>query len=246
MEERDGWVEEARAWVAARRPPRKEDPSAIEWGVGSDDVSVFHALSFEDERDLLAAAAAWQQEKFDAGYAAITWPVEYGGAGLQVAFDRAFSRLEAAFDVPRTHETFSVTTSLIAPTVRLFGTDEQRDRFVSRFLRVDELCCQLFSEPGAGSDLASLSTRAVADGDEWVITGQKVWSSGAQFSGWGECICRTDPAAEKHAGLTAFLVPMDAPGVDVRPIRQMSGGSSFNEVFLDGVRVPDSLRLGDV
>jgi alkylation response protein AidB-like acyl-CoA dehydrogenase len=107
------------------------------------------------------------------------------------------------------------------------------------------LCCQLFSEPGAGSDLAGLSTAAVRHGDEWVINGQKVWSSGARFSAWGLLICRTDPSAAKHAGLTAFLLPIDTAGVEVRPIRQMTGGATFNEVFLTDVGVPDALRLGD-
>src|SRR5437764_5710669 len=111
MEERDGWVEEARAWVAARRPPRKEDPSAVEWGVGSDDVSVFHALSFEEERDLLAAAMAWQQQKFDAGYGAISWPAEFGGSGLPAAYERAFAKAEAAFLSPPIHEQLSVLTT---------------------------------------------------------------------------------------------------------------------------------------
>ncbi len=115
-----------------------------------------------------------------------------------------------------------------------------------RFLRAEELCCQLFSEPGAGSDLAGLATRAERDGDDWVLNGQKVWSSGAQFAEWGELIARTDPSLPKHAGMTAFLIPLDAPGVQIRPIRQMSGGSSFNEVFLTDVRIPDDLRLGAV
>ena len=123
---------------------------------------------------------------------------------------------------------------------------EQQARFIRPFLRTEELCCQLFSEPGAGSDLAGLSTSAVRDGDEWVLNGQKVWSSGARFSAWGELICRTDPSVPKHAGLTAFLLPLDTPGVEVRPIRQMSGGSSFNEVFFTDVRVRDDLRLGEV
>ena len=126
------------------------------------------------------------------------------------------------------------------------GTEEQQDRFIRPFLRTEQLCCQLFSEPGAGSDLAGLITSAVRDGDDWIVTGQKVWSSGAMFSTWGELICRTDPTAPKHAGLSAFLLPLDSPGVEIRPIRQMSGGASFNEVFLDEVRVPDSLRLGSV
>ena len=148
--------------------------------------------------------------------------------------------------MPGSHELLRVTINLVAATIRAIGTDAQRLRFVHVFLATDELACQLFSEPGAGSDLAAVATRAVRDGDDWVITGSKVWASGAQFASWGELIARTDPDVPKHAGLTAFLVPLDAPGVDVRPIRQMSGGSSFNEVFLDEVRVPDALRLGGV
>lgn len=234
----------ARRWLAERLKPRPEVSRA--WGEASDDVSIFHRLTFEEERDLLQRAMQWQQEKFDAGYAAITWPAEYGGGDLPAEYERAYGSIESEFDSPRSHETFAVTTGLIAPTIRIFGTAEQRERFVRRFLRAEELCCQLFSEPGAGSDLAGLGTRAVRDGESWVVNGQKVWSSGAQFSGWGELIARTDPDVVKHAGMTAFIVPMDTPGVEVRPIRQMSGGSSFNEVFFNDVRLPDSLRLGDV
>ena len=234
----------ARNWLAARMPAGAPEQRA--WGEGSDDLSVFHRLSFEQERALLEAAMAWQREKCDAGYGAITWPAEYGGAGLSDAHERAFSEVEADFATPEGHETFAVTTSLVAPTVAIYGTPGQRTRFVRRFLRAEELCCQLFSEPGAGSDLAGLATQAERDGDEWVINGQKVWSSGAQFASWGELIARTDPSVTKHAGLTAFLIPLDAPGVEVRPIRQMSGGSSFCEVFLTNVRVPDDLRLGAV
>jgi alkylation response protein AidB-like acyl-CoA dehydrogenase len=234
----------ARNWLAARLPAAGPEQRA--WGEGSDDVSVFHRLPAAQERALLAAAMAWQQEKYDAGYGAITWPAEYGGAGLSDAHERAFDEVEGAFATPEGHETFAVTTRLVAPTVAIFGTPGQRARFVRRFLRADELCCQLFSEPGAGSDLAGLATRAERDGDQWVINGQKIWSSGAQFAGWGELIARTDPAVSKHAGLTAFLIPLDGPGVQIRPIRQMSGGSSFSEVFLTDVRVPDELRLGPV
>jgi alkylation response protein AidB-like acyl-CoA dehydrogenase len=240
----DGFVDEARTWLEANARARADVAQA--WGVGSDDVSVFHDLTEAEEKELLDRLMAWQRRKFDAGYGAITWPHEHGGAGLPAAYERAFVAEEARFETPAGHETFSVTTHLIAPTIRSFGTAEQQDRFIRPLLRTEELCCQLFSEPGAGSDLAGLATRAVPDGDEWVVTGQKVWSSGAQFSAWGLAICRTDPQVTKHAGLTAFLLPMDAPGVDVRPIRQITGGSSFNEVFLDGVRVPDRLRLGGV
>jgi len=199
------------------------------------DVSVFHDLSHEDEAALIARRMAWQRRKHEAGY-----------SGLAPELQAAFDEEESSFAVPDGHEVCSVTVNLVVPTIRTFGTDEQQRRFIPPLLSGEQLCCQLFSEPGAGSDLAGVATRAVRDGDEWVLDGQKVWSSGAQFSQWGEAICRTDPSVPKHAGQTAFLVPLDAPGVEVRPIRQMTGGSSFNEVFLSGVRVPDSLRLGDV
>ena len=242
----DEYGDAARAWlesVAARRP---DDHADAAWGQGSDDVSVFHNLTFEEEADLLEQLMSWQRTKFDAGYGAICWPAEFGGAGLSVEYERAYRREESAFATPAGHETFQVTLGLIAPTIRIFGTPEQRERFIPPFLRTEELCCQLFSEPSAGSDLASLGTSAVRDGDGWVINGQKVWSSGARHARWGELIARTDPHAPKHAGLTAFILPMDSPGVEVRPIRQMSGGSSFNEVFFTDVRLPDEFRLGDV
>jgi alkylation response protein AidB-like acyl-CoA dehydrogenase len=234
----------ARAWLEANASPRVETSAA--WGVGSDDVSVFHDLSDAEEREFLDRLMAWQCLKFDAGYGAIGWPLELGGAGLPEEFERAFAQEEEAFETPPGHETFSVTTRLVAPTIRAFGTRQQKERFIRPFVRGEELCCQLFSEPGAGSDLAGVGTRAVRDGDEWVVTGQKVWSSGAKYAQWGEIICRTAPDVPKHAGITVFLLPLDLPGIEVRPIRQMSGGASFNEVFLDEVRIPDSLRLGEV
>ncbi|WP_037191127.1 acyl-CoA dehydrogenase family protein [Rhodococcus rhodochrous] len=240
--------EQARAWLEASGAPRRPDTedSAIAWGAGSEDVSVFHNLSFDDERRMLDGLRQWQRTKFDAGYGALTWPEEYGGRGLAPEFDDAFAAEERRFEVGGSHELLSVTLHLIAPTIRLLGTEEQRRRFIVPLLSGRELACQLFSEPSAGSDLAALGTRAVRDGDDWIITGQKVWTSGAQFAQWGELIARTDPAAPKHQGMTAFMVPMDAPGVEIRPLRQMSGGTSFNEVFLDGVRIPDSQRLGAV
>jgi alkylation response protein AidB-like acyl-CoA dehydrogenase len=239
----DEWAERARAWLAERLPVRSDD-AASAWGCGSDDVSVFRNLDDESERAVLARLAAWQATKVDAGYGAITWPRDVGGAGLTEDHERAFLELEASFEGPGEHETLSVTVHLVAPTVLAFGTAEQRARFVRPFLRADELCCQLFSEPGAGSDLAALACTATRDADGWVIRGQKVWSSGARFAAWGELIARTDRDAPRHAGMTAFIVPMDLPGIEVRPIRQMSGGASFNEVFFDDVHVPDSARLG--
>jgi alkylation response protein AidB-like acyl-CoA dehydrogenase len=241
----DDFAAGASSWLKANAEPAGADvPTA--WGAGSDDVSVFHDLSDDDEQALLDRAMAWQRTKFDAGFGALQWPVEHGGAALAPIYEDVFDDLESGFVTPSHHETFSVTLHLVAPTIRTFGTPAQQRDLIPRFLRTTELCCQLFSEPGAGSDLAGLATRAVRDGDEWVINGQKTWSSGARFSAWGELICRTDPDVPKHAGQTAFMIPMDTPGISIVPIRQMSGGASFNEVFFDDVRIPDRLRLGDV
>lgn len=231
----------ARKWLSEQEYGRFAAPDRH-----ANDVSVFHRLSYEDERKVLDNIVAWQRLKFDTGYGALTWPVEYGGAGLDAQFERAFAEEEARLIAVPKHELFSVTMHLIAPTIRLLGTDKQRTQLIPGMLRGESLACQLFSEPGAGSDLASLGTRAVRAGDDWVLTGQKVWTSGAQFANWGEVIARTDPDVPKHAGMTAFMIPMDLPGVEVRPIKQMSGGTSFNEVFLTDVRIPDSLRLGAI
>jgi alkylation response protein AidB-like acyl-CoA dehydrogenase len=231
-------------WLRSVRPPRKA--GTRHWGEGEFDVTVFHDLEPEVELALLAEHVAWHHEKLDAGFGAIAAPVEYGGAGLTPTHDRAFTELEAGYDVPNDHELFAVTTHLVAPTIAVYGTPEQKERFVRRFLRADEFCCQLFSEPGAGSDLAGLATRAVRDGDHWVLDGQKVWTSNARISPWGLAICRTDPDVPKHAGLTAFLVPIPSPGLEVRPIKQMNGGASFNEVFFDHTSIADELRIGPV
>jgi alkylation response protein AidB-like acyl-CoA dehydrogenase len=242
------FVADARAWLddhADRRVTAAADKDLV-WGDGDFSVAVFHALSFDEERELLERAKHWTQTKAERGYHAVTWPLEFGGLELPTAFARAFGKLEQDYATPPGHETHSVTKGLIAPTVRMFGTDEQRATFVRRFLATEELCCQLFSEPGAGSDLAALACRAARDGDEWTVNGQKVWSSGAQYAEWGLLIARSDPDVVKHKGLTAFIVPMDLPGIEVRPIKQMSGGTSFNEVFFTDVRVPDAMRLGAV
>lgn len=240
------FIREAEQWLESTGLPRRRSEGEAAWGEGEHDVSVFHNLDHEAERALLGRLQDWQRRKFEAGFGALTWPEEYGGRGLPVAYEDAFAEVEGRYETPRAHELFSVTLHLIAPTIRLLGTPQQRERLIRPLLSGRELACQLFSEPEAGSDLAALGTRAVRDGDSWVVTGQKVWSSGAQFAQWGQLLARTDPDVPKHAGITAFMVPMDLPGVEVRPLRQMSGGTSFNEVFLTEVRVPDALRLGQV
>jgi alkylation response protein AidB-like acyl-CoA dehydrogenase len=238
--------ERSRTWLESRAPRRTADDHPQQWGEGEFSVVVFHDASDEEELEVLHAYQAWHRDKLAAGLAAIAVPGEFGGMGLTKGHDAAFKELEAQFDVPRDHELISVTSKLIAPTIEEFGTPAQRERWCRRFFQLDEFCCQLFSEPGAGSDLAGLACKAVRDGDEWVLDGQKVWTSTARIAQYGFAICRTDPDVPKHAGLTAFIVPLDADGVEVRPIRQMSGGASFNEVFLNGVRVDDEMRIGDV
>ncbi len=245
----DEFIAEAGAWLdehAERRSSTDGENVDVAWGEGTFSVAVFHALDRDEEWTLLQRLMAWQQLKATRGYHAVTARPEIGGLGLGKEHAYAFSALESEYVTPGRHETFSVTTGLISPTVDRFGTPDQKETFVAALLAAEFLCCQLFSEPGAGSDLAGLACRAERDGDEWVVNGQKTWSSGALFAPWGLLIARSDPGVVKHKGLTAFLVPMDAPGVEIRPIKQMSGGASFNEVFFTDARIPDSLRLGEV
>lgn len=235
----DAYRQQVEAWLREHAPANRtlREPH---------DVSVFHDLSHEDELEILDQLRAWQKAKFEAGYAAIAWPIELHGAGMPAAYADVFKAAESAAVSLTRHELFSVTINLIAPTVRLYGSDALKSILLPGLHNGDLLACQLFSEPGAGSDLAAVSTRAIRDGDDWVLTGQKVWTSGAQFAEWGQALVRTDGAATKHAGLTTFMVPMDAPGIEVRQIKQMSGGTSFNEVFLNEVRIPDTYRMGEV
>ncbi|MFM2072489.1 MAG: hypothetical protein RLZZ623_2752 [Actinomycetota bacterium] len=249
----DSFRLEARAWLERHAEPlpdvnasEDDDGGSFDWGKGSDNVAVFHNFSHDEEQARLDACQQWQRLKFDAGYGMLNWAVEHGGRGLPSSYVRAFLAEESRFHVPSAGELPPTSMGLIASTIATYGTPEQRERFLVPLMRQDIYGCQLFSEPSAGSDLASLSTRAVRDGDEWVLDGQKVWTSGAVFAQWGLAITRHDFNVPKHRGLTAFLVPFDAPGMDVRPIGQMTGGSNFNEVFLTGVRVPDSLRLGPI
>jgi alkylation response protein AidB-like acyl-CoA dehydrogenase len=243
--ELDRWTDEAASWLEAhaRRKPSRED---LRFGEGTDNVGLFKNLDAEAERAHIDEVRAWQRLKSDAGYGSISWPTAYGGSGLSRAHEQAFSNLEAQFVTPAGHETVGITLDLIAATILTVGTEAQKDRYLRPMRRTDEVWCQMFSEPGAGSDLASLALRAERDGDEWILNGQKVWTSGAQYADFGYILCRSDPEAPRHKGLTAFVLSMKTPGVDIRPLRQMSGGSSFNEVFFTDVRVPADGLLGAV
>ena len=187
----------------------------------------------------------WLRARFDAGLAWVNFPEGLGGLGLprvlQTEVDDAFA---AAGGHDNRSDANGVGLGMAAPTILAFGTEEQKRRFLRPLWTGEEIWCQLFSEPGAGSDLAALGTRAVRDGDEWVVNGQKVWTSGAHNAQWAILIARTNPDVPKHAGITYFLCPMMDPGVEVRPLRQITGEAEFNEVFLTDVRVPDDCRLG--
>jgi alkylation response protein AidB-like acyl-CoA dehydrogenase len=225
----------ARAWWAEHGTPRPAAASAAAgWQPGYDG----------DARSAVEHARAFQRALADAGLAGITVPADLGGAGLGVREQLIALDESEPYEDPTAH--LMIGLGMCVPTLVAHGTDEQRRRHVPALLRADEVWCQLFSEPGAGSDLAGLQTRAVRDGETWVVDGQKVWTSGAQWSDRGILLARTDPDVPKHAGLTMFVCDMHRPGVTVRPLRQMTGTSGFNEVFLDGVRLPADAVVGAV
>ena len=196
------------------------------------------------DADMVDAAQRWQRTLAAGGWAGLTWPKEYGGRDLTPIQLFVWAEELANFDVPP--DIFGIGLGMIGPTIIAHGTEEQKQRYLPKMLSGEEVWCQLWSEPNAGSDIASLQTRAVRDDDGWILNGQKVWTSGAHYADMGLIITRTDPDAPKHRGITCFIVDMRDAGVDVRPLRQMTGGSNFNEVFLSDVRVPDDRRVGDV
>jgi alkylation response protein AidB-like acyl-CoA dehydrogenase len=222
----------ARAWLDANSKLR--DPHATGRGL----------LSEDDSDAVIAEAKAWQAKKADEGWACLRWPKEYGGQEATAIQSVIFSQEQSHFDTPP--DIYGIGHGMLGPTIMAHGTDDQKERFLPQMVHGEEVWCQLFSEPDAGSDLAGLKTTAVQDGDDWVINGQKIWTTGAQFCKWGMIVTRTDPNAVKHAGLTYFIVDMEASGVEIRPIKQINGGSGFNEVFFNDVRTSDANRLGAV
>ena len=194
--------------------------------------------------DFLQVAKDWQKKKYDAGWAMLHWPKEFGGIGASAIERIIWAEEESKFNVPK--GIFEIGLGMAGPVMMEYATDEQKARYLPAMAEGKEIWCQLFSEPSAGSDVAGLRSKAVKDGDNWIINGQKVWTSGAHFSDYGILVVRHDPNLEKHKGMTFFFLDMKSPGIEVKPIKQITGGSSFNEVYFTDVVIPDSQRLGDV
>jgi alkylation response protein AidB-like acyl-CoA dehydrogenase len=216
---------ELRAWLASALPSLPSKPAPDDWPA-------------RREYD-----TGWQRQLFDAGYAGINWPVEYGGRGATLVEQLIFLEETTRAGAPYVGVNF-VGTLHAGPTIMAEATDEQKTAHLPRILRGDEVWCQGFSEAGSGSDLASLSTRGTVDGDEYVVSGEKIWTSFAQVADWCELLVRTDADAPKHKGITWVMCPMNAPGIDLRPIETIVGSSEFSEVFFDEVRIPIVNRVG--
>ena len=220
-----------RAWLEANAELKtKKTNSAKNMNIGN--------------KSLLEAAAEWQKKKYDAGWAMIHWPKEFGGIGATPIERIIWAQEESKFNVPK--GVYEIGLGMAGPVMMEYATDEQKERYLPPMAEGKEIWCQLFSEPSAGSDVAGLRSKAVQDGENWIVNGQKVWTSGAHFSDFGILVVRHDPGLEKHKGLTFFFVDMKSPGIEVKPIKQLTGGSSFNEVYFNDVVIPDSQRLGEI
>ena len=220
---------EVRAWLTANAE-RREPGMVFKSKYGSD--------------DLVGQAKIWQAKKHEAGFSGITMPKKFGGRGGSAMEQVIYNQEEAEFVAPR--GVYEIGLGMCIPTMLTYATDAQKSRYAPPALKGEEVWCQLFSEPSAGSDVAGLRTRSTRDGDDWVINGQKIWTSGAHFCDYGIIVTRSDPNAPKHKGLTFFFLDMKSAGIEVKRIKQISGTSNFNEVFFTDVRVPDSQRLGKV
>jgi alkylation response protein AidB-like acyl-CoA dehydrogenase len=224
---------EVRAWIAANAPHHLKD-ALSNAGFGSGPQGI----------DVIAEAKTWQKKKADAGWACLHWPKEYGGRGATPIERVIFGQEEGIYS--SLAGTFIIGQGMCGPTMMAFASEEQKREHLPPLAAGQTIWCQLFSEPAGGSDLAGLRTRAEKQGDEWVINGQKIWTSGAQHSDWGILITRTDPNVPKHKGMTMFFLNMRSPGIEIRPIKQANGQSGFNEVYFTDVRIPDAQRLGAV
>ncbi len=225
---------EARAWIAANAPREHEADLR---------ASPFGRVALKNG-DIIAVSKAWQKKKADAGWACLHWPKEYGGRGASPIERVIWGQEEGVFG--KLSGLFIIGHGMCGPTVMAFASEEHKKRRLPPLASGEEIWCQLFSEPAGGSDLAGLRTRAEKDGDEWVVNGQKIWTSGAHHSDWGLLIARTDPDVAKHKGMTMFFLDMKSPGVEIRPIKQANGQAEFNEVYFTNVRIPDHQRLGKV
>ncbi|HUF99220.1 MAG TPA: acyl-CoA dehydrogenase family protein [Ilumatobacter sp.] len=223
---------------------RRTNRTDVTWGVGDDAIGLLDGHADRAaEATALELGRAWRRLVFDSGFGWLGGPTALGGGGRSPVLDEEYRLLERQFDVPD-QQPFATGTHLVAPAVLANGSEDVQRRYLPGLFRGDLLACQLLSEPEAGSDLAGLRTRAHLDGESWIVSGQKVWTSQAHLADVGQLLARTDPDAPKHRGLTMFLIDMRSPGVTVRPLRQMTGETHFNEVFLDDVRVPDANRVG--
>jgi alkylation response protein AidB-like acyl-CoA dehydrogenase len=232
---------EAREWLSAHAPAfEAQFPAVPAHGQSAASAEAYGKV----ERQSHDAARAWQAELHRGGWAGISWPKKFGGRGGSPIQTAIFAEEQARFNV--SNGPLMVSINMVGPTLMAHGTEQQQADHLERIISGQEIWCQLYSEPGAGSDLASLRTRAIRDGDEWVVNGQKVWNSSARAADWAILLARSDVDVPKHRGITYFIVDMRTPGIDVRPLRQASGAYHFNEVFLDDVRIPAANVLGDV
>lgn len=197
-----------------------------------------------DGLDEIRRCKLWQMRKYEAGWACIRWPTEYGGRGATAIENVIWGQEESKFSTPQ--GIFGIGQGMAAPTLMAWASEDQKREHLPKLASGEHIWCQLFSEPAGGSDLAAARTKAERDGDDWIINGQKIWTSGAHYSDYGIIVLRTDPNLPKHKGLTYFFLDMKSPGIEIKPIRQISGGANFNEVYFNDVRVPDSQRLGAV
>jgi alkylation response protein AidB-like acyl-CoA dehydrogenase len=242
----DGFAAEVRGFLDAAAPRRAATDATVVWGEGEDRITYFGDDSPAVGAVKVRTAKDWQRTRFEAGFGWITGPTAFGGRELSSVHDLVYDTLEREYDVPDTGLLSLIGLGMIGPTLLAHAQPGVQREYLPALYRGEIIACQLFSEPAAGSDLAALETKAVRDGDGWVLNGQKVWTSGAHYSDFGLALCRTDPDKPKHRGITAFVVDLATPGVEIRPLRQMSGGAEFNEVFLTDVRVADDHRVGEV